>query len=185
MRRFAVLALFVILPVAAHATVVLPIEFRELVNIAPVIVHGRVVDIHAEYVDGRRAIETVVTLEAADYLKGNLGDRVTFKVPGGELGSYRTTFIGAPEFREGDELVLFLKNNEGSTPSIIGLSQGAFRVVADARSGRRMVTTPILMGRSNGSAVPVVRGDVTRKPLPFESFRSAVLQVMASPQGGR
>lgn len=185
MRHLAALALFVILPVAAHATVVLPIEFRELVNIAPVIVHGNVVDVHAEYVDGRRAIQTVVTLEAADYLKGNLGDRVAFKIPGGELGSYRTTFVGAPEFRKGDELVLFLKSNGASMPSIIGLSQGAFRVVADARSGRRMVTTPILMGRSNGDAVPVVRGDVTRKPLSYESFRSAVLQVMASAQGGR
>jgi hypothetical protein len=185
MRRLMWSTLFLILPVAAHATVVLPIEFRELVNIAPVIVHGRVVDIHAEYVDGRRAIETLVTIEAAEYLKGNLGDRVTFKVPGGELGSYRTIFVGAPEFREGDELVLFLKSSGDSIPSIIGLSQGAFRVVADARSGRRMVTTPILMGRSSGSAVPVVRGDVTRKPLPIESFRSAVLQVMASAQGGR
>jgi len=182
MRHLAALALFVILPVAAHATVVLPIEFRELVNLAPVIVHGHVVDVHAQYVDGRRSIETVVTLEAADYLKGNLGDRVTFKVPGGELGSYRTTFVGAPEFREGDELVLFLKG-DASAPSIIGLSQGAFRIVADARSGQRMVTTPILMGRSSGAARAVVRGDVTRKPLPFESFRSAVLQVMA--QGGR
>ena len=74
---------------------------------------------------------------AAEYLKGNLGEHVTVRVPGGQIGRYRTVFVGAPEFREGDEVVLFLKQAGRSDPYIIGLSQGAFRVVPDARTGRR------------------------------------------------
>jgi hypothetical protein len=183
MRRLAVGIAFVVLPVALRATVIVPIEFRELVTIAPVIVHGRVVDVRSDWVDGRRSVETFVTIEAAEYLKGNLGERVTFKVPGGQLGRYRTVFVGAPEFQDGDEVILFLKRSGPSYPYIIGLSQGAFRVVADARSGRRMVTTPIVMAKGAGDPEPVVRGDVTRKPLAIEAFRDAVRLVLAQGAG--
>jgi hypothetical protein len=184
MRRFAASALFVILPVVLRATVLLPIEFRELVAAAPVIVHGRVADVHSEFVDGRRAVETFVTIEAADYLKGDLGDRVTIRVPGGQLGRYRTVFVGAPEFREGDELVLFLKSTGSPLPYIVGLSQGAYRVVPDAR-GRRMVTTPIVMNRQEGATERVVRGDPARRPITIDAFRQVVRQVMASQGAGQ
>ena len=178
MRRVLVCALLACLSVALHATVVVPIEFRELVAIAPVIVHGRVVDVRTEWVDGRRSIETFVTVRAEEYLKGNLGESLTLRVPGGQMGRYRTVFVGAPEFRDGDEVVLFLKLAGPSHPYIIGLSQGAFRVVPDARTGRRMVTTPIVMGKEGSEPERVVRGDVTRRPLPIEAFRDAVRQVM-------
>jgi len=183
MRRLALGIACVVLPVVLRATVIVPVEFRELVTIAPVIVHGRVVDVRSDWVDGRRSVETFVTVEAAEYLKGNLGERLTFKVPGGRLGRYRTVFVGAPEFQDGDEVILFLKSSGPSYPYIIGLSQGAFRVVADARSGRRMVTTPIVMAKGAGDPEPVVRGDVTRKPLAIEAFRDAVRLVLAQGAG--
>jgi hypothetical protein len=179
MRRFIAFSSFVLLSTALHATVIVPIEFRELVMTAPVIVHGQVVDVRAEWVDGRRSVETFVTVAASEYLKGDLGERMVFRVPGGHLGRYRTVFVGAPEFREGDEVVLFLQHRGPSFPYIIGLSQGAFRVVPDARTGRRMVTTPIVMGRPGDEPERIVRGDVTRKPLAIDAFRDAVRQVLA------
>jgi hypothetical protein len=179
MGRFLASGLLMFLPVAVHATVIVPIEFRELVTIAPVIVHGRVVDVTTEWVDGRRAVETFVTVAVVEYLKGNLGESVTFRVPGGQLGRYRTVFVGAPEFQKDDEVVLFLNHAGPSYPYIIGLSQGAFRVVADARTGRRMVTTPILMGKGSDEPERIVRGDATRRPLPIDAFRDAVRQVLA------
>ncbi len=180
MRRLLGSAIFIGLSAALHATVIVPIEFRELVAAAPVIVHGQVVDVRAGWVDGRRSVETFVTVTAADYLKGNLGESLTFRVPGGQMGRYRTVFVGAPEFKEGDEVVLFLKHAGPSYLYIVGLSQGAFRVVPDARTGRRMVTTPIVMGKGGDEPVPVVRGDLTRKPLAIDAFRDAVRQVMAA-----
>src|SRR6476660_7051797 len=140
MRRIALSLFLLFVTVPLHATVLLPIEFRQLVVTSPVIVHGQVVDVRSDWVDGRRSVETFVTVEAAEYFKGNLGERVTLRVPGGQLGRYRTVFIGAPELHDGDEVVLFLKSAGAAYPYVIGLSQGAFRVVADPRSGRRMVT---------------------------------------------
>src|SRR5687768_7359219 len=98
MRRVVAVAVFVILSVVLQATVLVPIEFRELVSIAPVIVHGRVVDVRSAFVDGRRSVETFVTVEAGDYLKGQLGPNFTIRIPGGQMGRYRTVFVGAPEF---------------------------------------------------------------------------------------
>ena len=179
MRRLLVLAVIAFLPAALHATVILPIEFRELVTTAPVIVHGQVVDVRAGWTEGRRSVETLVTIAVSEYLKGDLGERMTFRVPGGQLGRYRTIFVGAPEFHDGDEVVLFLKYQAPSYPYIIGLSQGAFRVVPEAGTGRRMVTTPIVMGTSGSDTERIVRGDAARKPLPIDAFRDAVRKVIA------
>ena len=79
MRRLLIGAVLLALSVSLQATVLVPIEFRELVNTAPVIVAGRVADVRAEWVDGRRSIETFVTVTAGEYLKGNLGDTLTLR----------------------------------------------------------------------------------------------------------
>lgn len=179
MSRFALAALLLILPIALHATVIVPIEFRELVTTTPVIVHGRVTDVRSAFVDGRRSVETFVTVAADEYLKGNLGEHVTFKVPGGEIGRYRTVFVGAPGFTLGDEVVLFLRTQRAALPFIVGLNQGAYRVVTDRQSGRRMVTAPIVMGSGGVEAEPVVRGAASRRPLPIDNFRDAVRAVLA------
>jgi len=184
MRRFAACLLLLIAPVALRATVILPIEFRELVTTSQVIVHGRVTDIRSAYVDGRTSIQTFVTIAADDYLKGDLGEYVTFFVPGGQIGPYRTVFVGAPEFREGDALVLFLKSSGSPVPYIVGLSQGAYRVVVDQR-GRHMVTTPVVMSRQEGATERVVRGDPARQPITIEAFRGVVRDVIAAQGAGR
>lgn len=182
MRRIALAVLLLFVTIPLHATVLLPIEFRELVTTAPVIVHGQVVDVRSEWVDGRRAVETFVTVEAAEYLKGNLGESFVFKVPGGQIGRYRTVFVGAPEFQAGDEVVLFLKSDGPSFPFIVGLSQGIFRVLTDRHTGRRVVTPPAVMGVANADAVRVIRGDPARKPVSIDLFRDTVRRVLT--EGG-
>jgi hypothetical protein len=177
MRRLLILALMLAAPAMARATVLLPIEFREMVNLSSTIVHGHVTDVHAEWIDGRRSLETFVTIDADEYYKGNAGATVTIRVPGGQMGRFRTIFVGAPEFHQGDEVVLFLRSYNGRT-LIVGLSQGAFRVTADA-AGRRMVTTPVVMGMPGADPQPVVRGDAARRPMAIDAFRDLVKGVLA------
>src|SRR5215217_4868190 len=101
MRRLLAAAILLLLPAVLYATVLIPIEFRELVTVSSAIVRGRVVDVRADWIDGRRSLETFVTIDAEEYYKGALGGTVTVRTPGGQLGRYRTVFVGAPEFREG------------------------------------------------------------------------------------
>lgn len=178
MRRLLVIALLLTLPSALRATVLLPIEFRELVTISSTIVHGRIIDTRADWVDGRRAIDTFLTVEADEYFKGGPGETIVVRVPGGQMGRYRTIFVGAPEFQRGDEVIFFLRGDPARGAFIVGLSQGAFRVAAD-RAGRRLVTSPIVMGKATDRTEAVVRGDPARRPIAVDAFRDVVKRVMA------
>jgi hypothetical protein len=179
MRRLLILALLLAPSAALRATVIVPIEFRELVTTTPIIVYGHVTDVRAAFVDGRRSVDTFVTVAADEYLKGDLGDYVTFRVPGGELGRYRTVFVGAPAFRVGEEVVLFLRTAAGRPPFIAGLNQGAYRVVEDAQTRQRMVTSPVVMAGDGVEPEKVVRGAATRRPMALEAFRGAVRELLA------
>src|SRR5215204_2234160 len=160
--RFSALVTFLLcLTPSVSATVLLPADFREIVNGSQIIVYGRVSDVRAEWIDERRRIESVVTLEAADFYRGTPSRTVTFRVPGGQVGRYKSVTVGAPEFSAGDEVVLFLKARGPAVPQVFGLNQGVFRVRVDARTGRRLVTLPILTARGTAPE-PVVRGDASR-----------------------
>jgi hypothetical protein len=178
MRR---LFLWVVLIAAAGqtlgATVILPAEFREIVSGSQIIVHGRVIDVRSEWVDGRSRMETYVTVESATFFRGTPTPTVTFRTPGGELGRYKSVTVGAPEFRVGDEAVLFLKSQAAGVPLIFGLNQGLFRVRVDARTGRRLVVRQPLMARGTNPQ-RVVRGDVNRTPLTLDAFGAQVRTVL-------
>src|SRR6187431_689164 len=124
MRRLAAIVLLLVMPAVLRATVLVPIEFRELVAVSTTIVHGRVVDVQAGWMDNRRAIDTLLTIEASEYFKGEGGASVLVRVPGGQVGRYRTVFVGAPTFQSGDEVVLFLRGSGVRGAVIVGLNQG-------------------------------------------------------------
>ena len=89
-----------------------------------------------------------MTADVVSYLKGGSEETITFKVPGGRLGRYRSVVVGAPVFARGDEAVLFLKSNKAhgdGLPDVFGLNQGVFRVKVDPRTGQKMVVPPPVM----------------------------------------
>jgi hypothetical protein len=181
MRR---LTLFIILLLCARelrATVPLPADFREIVAGSQIIVYGRVAEVRSESSGDRSRIDTIVTVTAGTYLKGGPGDTVTFRVPGGQIGRYRNVVIGAPQFQTGEEAILFLTASGPSIAHVFGLSQGVFRVKADARSRQRVVVPPVLMSQADGDvAQPVTRGDPARRELSLDQFAATVRQAMSS-----
>ena len=92
MRKSAacVLALLSLATRDASATLLTPIDFGELVASSRAILHGQVVDVRSRRSNDRLRAETLVTLQVATNLKGDLGKEVTFVVPGGTVGRYRT-----------------------------------------------------------------------------------------------
>jgi hypothetical protein len=123
----------------------------------------------------------LVTIEAVEYFKGDLGDRVTIRVPGGQIGRYRSVTVGAPAFREGDEVVLFLNARGPSIPYVLGLSQGVFRVrAASGFSGPVVAPSPLIAG---GTDARVSRGAPSRRPIPLSTFGEAV-RTLAGERGG-
>jgi hypothetical protein len=183
MRRVLVVVLLLAAATAARATVLLPVEFREIVGNSQIIAYGRVAEAVAELSEDRKRIETVVTFEVGTYLKGGPGETLTFRVPGGQIGRYRSITVGAPVFESGEEAVLFLNQRGEGLPHIFGLNQGVFRVRRDERTQRRFVMPPLL-ARGEAPEV-VVRGAASRKAVPLETFGAQVQSVLAELAGAR
>jgi hypothetical protein len=174
MRRLFVV--FMLLASPAAATVYVPVDFREMVTASQAIVHGRVVDVRSEPTQDRLMVVTYVTLDVDNQLKGAGAESITFRVPGGQVGRYRRIIVGAPQFEDGDEVVVFLSARGPSIPYLFGLSQGVYRV-ARTRDGDAVVTPPAIMARGVG-AERVVRGDPARRPVPLASFARDVRAIL-------
>ncbi len=80
-------------PLVASETT--PLEFRAVVGEAALIVRGHVTDVRAVEVPDR-GVETIATLAVDAVLKGETDGFVSFRLPGGQIGRYRTVMAGAP-----------------------------------------------------------------------------------------
>jgi hypothetical protein len=154
----------------AHATVLLPADLSDLSRDAVAIARGRIAAVEPQWKDGRKGIETLVTLETETYLKGSLGTIVQFRVPGGTLGRFSSVVVGAPQFTIGQRVILFLGSRGPTVPYVLGLSQGVFRLVQSAQ-GDWIVTPPPIAASVDG---PIVRGSLGLRPASLTDFERQV-----------
>jgi hypothetical protein len=180
-RPAAILTACLLAGTGVRAAVILPADLAALVTGARAIVHGRVVAVDPRWVEGRRRIESLVTLRVEAYLKGDLGEEVTFKVPGGQMGPYRSLMIGAPTFTEGDEVVVFLNAQGPTIPWISGLNQGVFRVVENG-TGVKMVLPGVSLAPGEESR-QLVRGDPARQRIALSAFADRVRSILRDGRG--
>jgi hypothetical protein len=171
--RLAVILVGIAMPVSA--TVLVPSDLGDLSRGAYAIARGRIVAAEARWAGGeRRSIETIVTMAADAWLKGDLGGTVQFRVPGGRLGRYRSVIVGAPSFDAGQQVIVFFGAAPPAMPYVLGLGQGVFRIAA-ARGG--YVVTPPGVLPTAGRAARVVRGDPARKAMPLADFERRVREM--------
>lgn len=173
MRTLLTLCLSTTLATAAGATVLIPADLGELSRDALAIARGRVAAVDAQWTEDRGTIETIVTLEVESYLKGSLGSTLRFRVPGGELGRFRSVVVGAPEFAIDQRVVVFLGARGPSVPHVLGLNQGVVRVSRAADGSGWFVTSPVLLP-ADGRTVRVARGDPSRRALALGDFEHTV-----------
>jgi hypothetical protein len=178
------LCVIVLIPASARATSVRALDFQTLTKNADVIAHGQVVALASQWASDRNAIETVVTVLVSDYLKGDLGAQIVFRVPGGKIGRLRSITAGAPVFEEGEDVIVFLASSGPAFPRIVGFNQGVFRVRLDESSGARLVASPLLAGEVT-TATPLVRGDPSRKAVSLQQFQARVQSALQEARSAR
>ena len=131
------------------------IDMGDLVRCAGVIATGRVVDKECKRWTEKGFIYTYVTVLVDEYIKGEGTEKIVVRHPGGEVGKKGLTFFEImPSFREGEEVLVFLRDAKylrdepqtlslhqevtGRIYDVSGFAQGKYHVFTD-KTGRKMV----------------------------------------------
>ncbi len=159
----------------ARALTVVPATFEELVRESVAVVHGRVREVRGHWTSDRRTIESTVTLDVYAAFKGADTSTATFVVPGGEAGGRILVMPGAPTFRAGDEVVVFLRGRAPTMPQPVGLSLGVYRVAHGGQGGAAMVVpSPV---HTAAAPTRVARGTAARPVRSLAAFAADVRAV--------
>ena len=95
------------------ATTVVAPTFEQLVTQAELIFQGTVTDSRSvwEGEGGQRHIETYVTFQVEDSVKGQAGASYTIRMLGGTVGDETLEVTDTPKFKVGDREILFVEHN--------------------------------------------------------------------------
>ncbi len=140
--RLLRIVLFMLLVLGPLDAAVLHIvDLDRLAEESSAIVHGQIVSSRVEWNHGHTAILTLYTVRAERYLKGFLGETFELTEPGGELDGLALHVPGAPHFRVGEEVVLFVwTDNLYGRHQAIGFEQGVFRVRPEPGTGMKLLS---------------------------------------------
>lgn len=114
----------------SHAAGVLPMDVSTLAEFAGQVVTGTVHSAVPQWAENPRRIETTVTLQDIETLKGMPSAEsgaFSFVVPGGTIDGTRMQIGGAPTFHVGERWLFFLLPTYKIFP-VVGIHRGCFRV---------------------------------------------------------
>jgi hypothetical protein len=123
------------------ATTVIPPTFEQLVQQAELIFLGTVTDVKSvwEGEGAQRHIETYVTFQIQDSVKGDAGNSYTIRMLGGTVGDETMLVTDAPKFEVGGSDILFVEHNYDQFVPLVGIGHGRFHVQHDEETGRDIV----------------------------------------------
>ncbi len=167
-KKIQMLSLLIIfsvfLKVGAADALMLKLSTQELVSKADVIVHGFVVDKETFWAENPGAIETKVSIYVENRIKGAPGEIVQVIVPGGIINGHFMFVTDFPDFRIGQEVVVFL---DKSCSKIVGQIQGKV-TIKDGLVLEMMVDASLYLD----SVISLVKG--ISPPVPFEDVFAGI-----------
>lgn len=143
----------------AQATTVVPPEFDILVNESDYIVHATTKSVRSEIRSTSRGekIFTFVEFDILEVVAGQPPMTLTLRFLGGRVGDESLSVGGMPQFRVGDEDILFVRGNGQSICPLYGMMHGRYAIMGDEAGSGKYVA------RSDGT--PLQRPEQTAAPL--------------------
>jgi hypothetical protein len=141
MKYLLPLAFIGIAFVRVTATSVIPPTFEELVQQAELIFQGTVTDVRSvwEGEGAQRHIDTYVTFQIDEKVKGEATSSYTIRMLGGTVGDETMEVTDSPKFKVGDREILFVEHNNEQFIPLVGIDHGHFRVEREEQTGRDIV----------------------------------------------
>lgn len=146
-----------------------PVPVEDLAKRADTVVHGKVAALECTR-DPAGRIFTRVELDVAEVWKGKPARGFTLVLAGGVLGARKVAVVGGPEYRLGEEVVVFTMRNASGEPVTLDLAQGKFTVEAAPASGAKHVANGVLGGPAEKSGYRLP----TQVPLELSELRRRV-----------
>ena len=117
----------------ALATTLVAQSFDDLVAKSEQIFIGVVDKVESKMTPNKKAIYTYVTFTNIEAIEGigPLGDPYVMRFSGGQVGDYNSLYLGMPQFKVGEKVLLFTHLNEHAMCPLVGWTQGCFHVVED------------------------------------------------------
>ena len=143
-RNYLILLVGLIVSLSSiRATMVIPPTFDQLVGQAEIIFQGTVTDVRSvwEGEGAQRHIDTYITFQIDNSLKGNPGRSYTIRVLGGTVGEDTMEVTCAPKFQVGDKQILFVEHNGQQFVPLVGIMHGQLRIERDQQTGREFIAT--------------------------------------------
>lgn len=157
---------------AARATVMVEVSMERLVAESDLVVHGRVTATGTRLAPneaGRLEPHTITIVRVIEVLAGvPRGSELVIDELGGEIQGHGMRIAGTPEYRPGEEVVLFLRALPNGEYRTYAMAQGAFEVLPAVGAAEPVVvrdTRAIAMASWVGGAMTLDHGQRAEMPL--------------------
>jgi hypothetical protein len=134
----AVLAGLLLISMAAGASTYRRMTLDALVQSSAFVVYGRIVDSRPAWDAATRMIWTHTCIQVLEGLKGLPGTTVTITEPGGIVSGMGQYYPGTPQFRVGQEAVVFIYRAPGNRLRVTGALQGVYGIRTDPSTGEKL-----------------------------------------------
>lgn len=156
-------------------------NLSQMARAADTVVRARCVGSSSRWENG--SIWTLSEFELVERFQGSPPSRIRIRLPGGRVGGISTHVEDVPQFRAGEEAVLFLEARTDGSYGVTAWAEGTFRIRKSAASGQELVTQD-----SSGLAVfdPATRQFRSEgvRNLPWSEFRQRLANAMSDlPRG--
>ena len=186
-RRLLLALLPIASPLLCQATTVIAPDFDSLVNQAEYIVRGTVKSVKSVWREkpGQKAIITFVEIEVAETITGTPPKPLILEMLGGQIGEDRLVVEGAPEFKVGEEHIVFVRGNGRTFSPLVGVMHGQYPIKKDPKTGKAFVArsdgSPLADPQQVASPMKDAHGDDAHSPVASASPKTSTSSAPLSP----
>jgi len=160
----------------AAATTLARLDLAEITAHAAAVVRARCLAVRVR--GDSNGLWTLTSFERVEMWKGKLPLQFVVRLPGGSAAGRLESIEGTPRFVPGEETVLFLEPLRNGDWTIVGWSQGTFRIRREAQGGAERAVPDSLDARILGPR-GAAQNAAPRPALSIERLRATVARIAA------
>ena len=142
-----------LLGMPAFASTIKKMDLKELVSVSDAIAQGTVESVESRW--EKQSIYTYTSIRVDEAMKGGPRRALLIRQAGGQIGALHAHVPGMPQFKVGDQVIVFLHDRKDGTFDVVGLGQGKYDIqenvavtnvsgmtLADPKTGQLMEAGP-------------------------------------------